>query len=464
MVTNITTSPHSRQHVYAVSELNQVIKHLLEEALPFIWISGEISNLRIPSSGHFYFTLKDRDSQISAVMFRAQANSLKFRPDNGQAVIGLGRISVYEPRGSYQVIFEYLEPKGIGGLQVAFEKLKKKLSDEGLFEVQHKLPLPVLPKKISIVTSPSGAAVRDFIKVAQRRFPNLPLEVVPTSVQGDRAPGEIIHAIRMLNQIAATDIIVLTRGGGSIEDLCAFNDEQVARAIFDSGIPIISAIGHETDFTIADFVADLRAPTPSAAAEMAVPSKKEFTQQLNDINQKLYLSIHSTLKILNKQVDGLSSRIIHPQRRLQDMRMRLDDFSMRLLALAKDSVARRKERVAFCHQMLMHVSPATAVASMQAWVNTCQSELVRHMRRFIRDGQSAISSQAAMLDALNPMAILQRGYSITRTLPARSIVRNPTMVTIDQQLEILLGRGRLTVTVSRRSDEERIVPIHNKIQ
>ncbi len=453
MATNSAGSNPSRQHVYEVTELNKIIKRILEDKFSFIWISGEISNFKTPSSGHCYFTLKDPHSQISAVMFRAQASALKFRPEDGLSVVGLGRISVYEPRGAYQIIFEYLEPKGIGGLQIAFEKLKQRLFDQGLFDQQHKLPLPVIPKKISIVTSPTGAAVRDFIKVAQRRFPNLPLEIVPVSVQGDRAPGDIIHAIRWLNKIGTTDLIVLARGGGSIEDLCAFNDEQVARTIFASDIPIISAIGHETDFTIADFVADLRAPTPSAAAEIAVPSKNELKNQLSNTKQKLYKTIDSYLKILINLINGFSSRIIHPRQRLQDMRMRVDDYSIRLLSSIHRALTRRNERLAFQHNMLMHVSPAKTVVSMQEQVNGLQDASTRQINRLLLERQTAISKNVSVLDALNPMAILRRGYSITRTLPNRSVVRSVNQVTMDQNLEILLGRGRLTVTVAEKKNE-----------
>jgi exodeoxyribonuclease VII large subunit len=447
-----SNSNPSRQHVYEVTELNRTIKRILEDKYPFIWISGEISNFKIPSSGHCYFTLKDAHSQIRAVMFRAQANTLKFRPEDGLSIIGLGRISVYEPRGAYQVIFEYLEPKGIGGFQIAFEKLKRQLSDEGMFDEQHKRPLPVFPKKISLVTSQTGAAVRDFIKVAQRRFPNLPLQVVPVSVQGDRAPGEIIHAIRMLNSIGAADIIVLTRGGGSIEDLCAFNDEQVARTIFASRIPIISAVGHETDFTIADFVADLRAPTPSAAAEIAVPARNELNSQLINIEQRLLKTITSYLKLLNKSIIGLSSRIVHPRQRLQDMRMRLDDFTIRLLASILAALTRKSERLAFYNQMLMHVSPIKTVASMQERVISLQGALITHINQLVRQGKNTISQKVSMLDALNPKAILQRGYSITRTIPGRSVIHSANRVTIDQNLEILLSRGKLTVKVAEKKD------------
>jgi exodeoxyribonuclease VII large subunit len=388
MAINSSVSNPSQQHVFEVTELNQFIKRILEEKFPFIWISGEISNFKIPASGHCYFTLKDARSQIRAVMFRAQANALKFRPEDGQSVIGIGRISVYEPRGTYQIIFEYLEPKGVGALQMAFEKLKRRLSDEGMFDAQHKQSLPVIPKKISIVTSPTGAAIRDFIKVAQRRFPSIWLEVVPVRVQGDRAPGEIIHAIRLLNHMGTTDLIVLARGGGSIEDLCAFNDEQVARAIFASRIPIVSAVGHETDYTIADFVADIRAPTPSAAAEIAIPSKNELKSQITKIKQRLDEKISLSLKILRNHINGLYSRIVHPRQKLQDMRMRLDDHSIRLLALINGDLTRKRERLAYHHHRLMHMSPAKTVASSQEHVTTLQVALATQINRLIRERQN----------------------------------------------------------------------------
>ena len=454
MVINEATPNQSQPHIYQISELNQKIKQLLEEKFPFLWISGEISNFRIPSSGHCYFTLKDAHSQIGAVMFRAQAASLKFRPENGLSVIGLGRLSVYEPRGSYQVIFEYLEPKGIGGLQLAFDRLKQKLAAEGLFDAENKAPLPLLPRKISIVTSPTGAAVRDFINVAQRRFPNLPLEVFSVSVQGERAPGEIIDALNWLNDKADTDIIVLARGGGSIEDLWAFNDEQVARTIFASHIPVVSAVGHETDFTIADFVADLRAPTPSAAAEITVPSKTEFKKQLIEVNQKLYQSFNNNIKLLRKYLDGISNRIIHPQRRLEDLRMRLDDYSIRLVAVIRDTLERKAEQAAFRRDLLLHVTPQLTVERLRTQLDTLRDTLITHMAHILRETSARVARNASMLAALNPMSILKRGYSITRTVPERMIVRGAKEVKLDQKLEILLSRGQLTVRVEERNTEE----------
>lgn len=458
MTVNDDLGPQPRPHVYRVSELNRQIKHLLEEKLPFIWISGEISNFKKPSSGHCYFTLKDQSSQISAVIFRVQAQGLKFIPEDGMSVVGLGRISVYEPRGTYQIIFEYVEPQGVGALQIAFEKLKRKLAEEGLFDDRHKKALPLLPKKISIVTSPTGAAIRDFINVAQRRYPNLPLEVVPVSVQGARSPGEIMHAIRMLNEIGTTDVIVLARGGGSIEDLCGFNDEELARTIFASRIPIVSAVGHETDFTIADFVADLRAPTPSAAAEITVPSKNEIKDQLSFINQRLYKNIETKLKLLNKQFNSMADRIVHPKRRLQDMRLRLDDYAMRVSLLIREWLARNQERLDFRHSMLMQVSPVNTVNRERERFVTMQRALVDRMDQIVNQGQADVSRLTDMLAALNPMAILKRGYSITRSLPRRSIVRHARQVKIGQTLEILLGSGQLTVSVNDKETEDQPSP------
>jgi exodeoxyribonuclease VII large subunit len=437
-----------QQHIYSISELNNNIKQLLEDKYPFLWISGEISNYRVPSSGHCYFTLKDSRSQISAVLFRSQAANLAFRPKDGLAVVGFGRVAVYEPRGSYQIVFEYLEPKGIGNLQIAFEKLKRQLATEGLFDSQFKKPLPALPKAIAVVTSPTGAAVRDFIHVAQRRFANLPLQVVPVRVQGDMAPLEIIQALTLLNEIESCDVIVLARGGGSIEDLWAFNDERVARAIFASRIPVVSAIGHETDFTISDFVADLRAPTPSAAAEIVVPLKTELQSRLYEMKQKLYVSTASSLKLLDKQLVGLHNRIVHPKRRIQDWRMRQDDLATWLTATIKDIVARKKERIVFRREMLMQGSPVKNIETLRMRLDSFQQGLNGEMFHQLQDRRTFLSKNSAMLDAFNPLAILQRGYSITRSLPDRTIVRDASAVKTDQQLEVVLASGKLRVTVT----------------
>ena len=337
---------------------------------------------------------------------------------------------------------------------IAFEKLKRQLAEEGLFDAQFKKPLPALPETIAIVTSPSGAAVRDFIQVSRRRFPNLPLKVVPVRVQGESAPGEVIQALTWLNEIEPCDVIVLARGGGSIEDLWAFNDEQVARTIFASRIPVVSAIGHETDFTIADFVADLRAPTPAAAAEMVVPAKADLQTRIDTLKRKLYISTVSSLKLLDKQLYGLRHRIVHPKRRIQDWRMRQDDLSMRLTATIHAALTRKKERVAFRREMLLQGTPAKKIAALRMRLDHLRQALTGEIFYGLQNRRNFLAKHRAMLDAFNPLAILQRGYSITRSLPDRVIVRHAGTVATDQQLEVVLASGKLRVTVNDKQDQQ----------
>ncbi len=448
MTASMPTPP--RQHVYNVSEVNLEIKRLLEDKYLFIWISGEISNLRIPSSGHCYFTLKDSRSQLSAVMFRNQFQSLAFRPKEGLAVIGFGRISVYEPRGAYQIIFEYLEPQGIGNLQIAFEDVKRRLTEEGLFAEERKRPLPAFPKKIGIVTSPTGAAVHDFIKIARRRLTGLPLVIAPVRVQGPKAPQEIVRTIAQLNKQMACDVIVVARGGGSIEDLWAFNDEHVARAIAASRIPVVSAVGHETDFTIADFVADLRAPTPSAAAELVAPSQTELAFLVSKLKENIYIYTCNILKYYRNKIDKNTDRIVHPQRRLHDWRLRVDDLAMRATANMGEFVRRKRERLQFRSEMLRQTSPANQIDHRRARLDAYRQSLIRGIRHHIRYRKADMDSAASTLEALNPMAILQRGYSITRRLPDRTIIRSTRTIRIGQHVEVMLGHGRLRVTVDEK--------------
>lgn len=433
--------------IFDVSGLTRQIKHLLEENFPFVWVMGEISNFRMPVSGHGYFTLKDDQAQISAVVFKSQAAALKFKLKDGISIVGLGRLSVYEPRGTYQIIFEYMEPRGIGGLQIAFEQLKQKLANEGLFDATHKKPLPFLPEKVSVITSPTGAAVQDFIKVACHRFENLPIEIVPVSVQGDAAPAELIRAIERLNTSAATDLIVLARGGGSLEDLQAFNNEGVARAIFESRIPVVSAIGHETDFTIADFVADLRAPTPSAAAEMVIPKKSDLIHHLDEIRGKLCKAMFSQLALNRKTVESITHRLVHPKRRLQDMRLHLDELSVRLAISIKRCITQKYDQVVFYKKLMAALSPLTLLDRLKLRTARQHRALTETMTALMENRRSCLTRHHAMLEALSPMAILNRGYSITRTLPQQHLVRSAETVTADQPLEILLASGRLAVRV-----------------
>lgn len=395
-----------QRKIYTVSQLTSDIKALLEESFPFVWIKGEISDFRIPVSGHFYFILKDKKARISAVMFRGQNRKLEFTPEDGMSVTGLGRISLYEPRGTYQILIEYMEPEGVGSLQLAYEQLKARLLAEGLFDKIHKKPIPFLPQKISLITSPSGAVVHDIINVINRRFSNIHIEIIPVKVQGDGADKEIESAIELLNDRADSDVAILARGGGSLEDLKAFNSENVARAVFDSQIPIISAVGHETDFTIADFVADLRAPTPSAAAELAVPEKNELVRRCMEITIRLKSKFYGYIDRQRTALKMIYRRLSDPKKKIQNLTLKTDDYTARL---------------------------------------------IRNFERSIRQKRSLLRELSGRLHALSPAAILDRGYSITRTIPDKVVVRDPKIVDIGQELEIRVAKGFIRCRVGKKS-------------
>jgi exodeoxyribonuclease VII large subunit len=411
-----------KQHVYTVSQLNSEIKCLLEEKLPFVWISGEISNCKMPGSGHLYFTLKDEKSQISCVMFRAQNQNLKFDIEDGLSVTGLGRISLYEPRGTYQLIFEYLEPKGIGALQIAFEQLKNRLSSEGLFDDKYKTPLPFLPKKISLITSPTGAVVHDILKIISRRFPNLFIEIVPVKVQGENAEKEIVQALELLTTRNDTDIIIMARGGGSLEDLSAFNSENVARAVFITKIPVISAIGHETDFTISDFVADLRAPTPSAAAELVVPSKDELKRRHEEIFTRLKSNIRQYVEKHRFILAQVSKSLVDPKRKVQDLILKTDDFTTRLTKIFLNHMNQKRELFKLWKNLLYINNPLGYITNLNERLKNISGNLLTLNNIYLNNKRSLLRENTGRLYALNPTAILKRGYSITRTIPEAGVV------------------------------------------
>jgi exodeoxyribonuclease VII large subunit len=438
--------------IYTVSELNANIKSLLEEQFPFIWIVAEISNFRTPLSGHFYFTLKDDESQLNAVMFRGQQRQLKFKPEDGMRITGMGRLSVYEPRGTYQIILEYLEPSGIGALQIAYEKLKAKLADEGLFDEKHKKTIPYLAHKIALITSPSGAVVHDMLNIIDRRFNNLNIQIFPVKVQGGGAEEEIIAALKQLNQTADTDVAILARGGGSLEDMQAFNSENVARAVFLSDIPIISAIGHETDYTIVDFVADLRAPTPSAAAELAVPVKNELLQKLMDISEDLRYRMTNTLDRLGFALSDLSQRLVDPRKRIEDWRLRMDDYSSRLIRYVQILFDRKKERFQWWQDRLVNNSPANQSHNLHVIVEQNRYKLLKSFVKNIDNKTARLRELSVQLETLSPIAILKRGYSITRTLPDLNVVVTPKTVSIEQDLQVMVAKGTLTCRVKGKSE------------
>ena len=440
-----------QRKIYTVSELNASIKALLEESFPFIWIFGEIADFRIPGSGHFYFTLKDAGSQINAVMFRGQQRNLKFEPQDGMGVTGMGRISAYEPRGTYQIILEYLEPSGIGALQIAFEKLKNRLAAEGFFDDAIKRPLPFLPKKISIITSPTGAVVHDILKIINRRYPNVGIQILPVKVQGIGAIEEIVSALELLNEASNADIAILARGGGSLEDLQAFNSELVARAIFKSKVPIISAVGHETDYTISDFVADLRAPTPSAAAELVVPEKKELERRLNEILTFLKSIFINYYKQLSIKFNAASKRLIDPQRRIEDFRLRMDDLSGRLHRNVCVRLGRERENLGFWAGRLDANNPMVLLEKIKNQLKQKYNNILKSFIIYNKSKQMKIRELSAKLEALSPVAILARGYSITRTIPEAEVVKDARTVSLNQDLEVMIAKGRLLCRVKGKS-------------
>lgn len=436
--------------IYTVSELTDQIKALLEETFPFIWIVGEISNFRTPLSGHFYFTLKDADSQISAVMFRGQQRQLKFEPEDGMRVTAMGRLSVYEPRGSYQIILEYMEPSGIGALQIAFEKLKSRLAQEGLFEDQYKQPIPFLPQKIALITSPSGAVVHDILNIFERRYANVDVRILPVKVQGDGAEDEIVAALDLLGQQADFDAAILARGGGSMEDLQAFNSESVARAIYACEVPLISAVGHETDYTIADFVADLRAPTPSAAAELLLPVKKELLQTVRTFSTDLHYRMITRIERLRRTLLDTAKRLADPRKKSQDWRLRLDDLTARLSRQIRQILARKNERLQWRQDKLLMNSPLSRFENFKAIIDKNFNKLFELYNKDRQINSARLRELNARLDALNPIAILERGYSITRTVPQAKIVRDPETVAVHQELEVIVSRGALICRVKEK--------------
>jgi exodeoxyribonuclease VII large subunit len=443
----------SRRRIYSVTELNAEIKSLIEDTFPFVWIFGEISNFRIPASGHFYFTLKDESSQISAVMFRGQQRHLKFNPEDGMSVTGMGRLGVYEPRGTYQIILEYLEPSGIGALQVAFEKLKMRLAEEGLFNDEIKKPIPSLPNNISVLTSPSGAVVHDVLNTINRRFSSIHVQIVPIKVQGHGAVEDITAALDLINSRNEADVAILARGGGSLEDLQAFNSEPVARAIFASKIPIVSAVGHETDYTISDFVADLRAPTPTAAAELIVPDKLELQRRSNDAMMRLRTNLSYYFNGLNFRLNEITRRLIDPRRKLADFRLRLDDLCSRLNRTVSLRIRREQENLAFWQDRLRANSPVAITIKSKKQLEQINDKLLKVLIIYKHSKSIKFRELTAKLEALNPLSILDRGYSITRTVPEANVVKASRSVELDQKLEVLLAKGRLFCRVEGKSSD-----------
>ena len=441
-------SPAPVRRVLTVSELTGALREVLETTFPEVWVEGELSNAKVWTTGHLYFTLKDGSAQIKGVMFRSALRYLKFKPEDGLHVVVRGRISVYDPKGEYQIVAEHLEPHGLGPLQLAFEQLKKKLAAEGLFETSRKRQLPSLPRRIGVVTSIDGAALRDIIRVLRRRYPNAHVVIAPCRVQGDNAAGEIVRALRQIARIEGVDVVIVARGGGSLEDLWAFNEEKVARAIAASPVPIISGIGHETDFTIADFVADARAPTPTAAAGLASPARDELSRLLLQQAHRLLRVTRRALEERMQRLDFLTRRLVHPGERIRNQLSELRHLATRLAGAGGRALEDLGWQARELGLRLVAGAPDVAGLARDS------AERARRLREAARRRIEAAAAHLARMDAnlkhLNPQSVLERGYSITEAAGG-TIVRDAARLKVGEDVTITFARGLVGAQVKRKA-------------
>ncbi len=440
---NLAEQQSSTPAVLSVEQLNRQIRQLIEGELGLVWVQGEISNFKAHTSGHHYFSLKDSKAQVSAVMFRGFNSRLKFKPTDGLEVIVRGRVSVYEPRGSYQIICEMMEPVGAGALQKAFEQLKEKLKSEGLFESARKKALPALPRHIAIVTSPTGAAIRDILNVLKRRNQSVQVTIVPTVVQGEAAAPQICEALRKASRLENVDVIIIGRGGGSIEDLWAFNDETLARLIAASTIPIISAVGHEIDFTIADFVADLRAPTPSAAAELVVKNTADLSSKLLSLNQMLRFAMSRVLKMEQQKLQSLASKLVDPKRRLQDLILRNDELWNRLQQSIQQAVGKKRLELQVAVESL--VTPEQLLSEKRSQVQMLNLKMNNQLQKLLEKRKTDLSRIMSLLESLSPLKVVERGYSVARK--GAQVLKDTKQIKKGDQVSVQLMRGQFTANV-----------------
>jgi len=444
----IFEEPRSQRRIWPVRELVSQVRNLIEKEFGDVWVEGEISNYRPAPSGHAYFTLKDADAQIPIVLFRRQAMLLRFRPEDGLHVLVRGRISVYEQRGQMQLVAETMEPAGTGSLQLAFEQLRERLKAEGLFDAARKRPLPAFPRTVGIVTSPTGAVIRDFLNIVSRRHSGLNVLLHPASVQGESAPAEIEAALGELNACGLVDLIVLARGGGSLEDLAAFNSERVARAIVSSGLPVVSAVGHETDFTIADFAADLRAPTPSAAAELVTEAQHKIAEHLATQSHALeraarYQVLQARQRFARVPVSRAESCILTL---LHRMAQQLDDLGFRQESALAAQLRRRQARVADLAASVLRHDPRPSLAQARERLLALRARLGRSLERTLESSASTLTALDARLHSLSPLAVLDRGYALVLTAGG-SLVRCAAQLTPGDAVTTRLADGAFTSRV-----------------
>ncbi|HWT89052.1 MAG TPA: exodeoxyribonuclease VII large subunit [Candidatus Angelobacter sp.] len=453
-MSQLTFNLQPSRRALTVSELTARIRDLLAKNFTELSVEGEISNCREAQSGHLYFTLKDEKAQIRCVWFKQDRRGVKFRVEDGLKVTLRGSISVYEQRGEYQIYVESMEPLGVGALQLAFGQLKKRLEAEGLFDAKHKKPLPLLPSRIGLITSPKGAAVRDVVRILRRRFHNVHLTVFPVRVQGEGSAEEIVRALRFFNQRKLVDVLILARGGGSIEDLWSFNEEIVARAIFDSEIPVISGVGHETDFTIADFVADVRASTPSAAAELVVQTRREFDKHIADLRQALSDQIRYRILVLSRRVHelGASRGFRRPLDLLRQQRQRADEMTSRLALGLRARLEQSRKRYTAAHLRIFRFDFRARISALRIRLERRATELGKRMERLTRVKRERLGKLLVQLEERGPLKVLERGYSIV-TDASGAVLRDASVVSLGDTVSIQLYKGKLSTEVKSREEE-----------
>ena len=434
-----TPSDYAPAQALSVSELNGQARRLLEMNFNNVRVEGELSGLARPSSGHWYFTLKDSRAQIRCAMFRNKNQSLKFIPSEGMQLIVRGRVSLYEGRGDYQLIVEHMDDAGAGALQKAFEQLKQKLANEGLFDTQRKKTLPKHPKHIGVITSPTGAAIRDILAVLQRRCPGIPVTVIPSAVQGNEAKSNIVSAIKQAEDSGLFDVLIVGRGGGSLEDLWPFNEEVVARAIAECPIPVVSAVGHEIDFTIADFVADYRAPTPSAAAETLSPDTEELLSRLQLLQRKITAQTNHKLQIARQQLLGASHRLRHPGERLRENNQRLDDLEIRMQQALTLKLERSQNKLTQQQERLKHHSPDRTLKELMFKNSHLKQHLIQLMNSAIERNNHKLKQLSGQLNTVSPLATLSRGYAIVQK--EGKVIHQSQELTAGDEVTARFGQG-----------------------
>ncbi|VAW59009.1 Exodeoxyribonuclease VII large subunit [hydrothermal vent metagenome] len=444
----MSASNRNERTVYSVSELNKTIRGLLESQFPLLWIEGEISNLAEPASGHIYFTLKDAKAQVRCAMFKGRKQLLRFKPVNGQQVLIRAKVGLYEARGEFQLVAEHMEEAGDGALRREFEELKARLEKEGLFDEALKQPLPELPKCIAVITSGTGAAIRDVLSVLARRFPSIPVQVYPVAVQGENAAPQISKALYRASKSKSCDVILLVRGGGSLEDLWAFNEEQVARAIVLCDVPVISGVGHEVDVTIADFTADYRAATPSAAAELVSPNQQTYLHKFQSFQRQLIRLMQNNMSRLNEQSQWLQSRLKmqHPHSQLMQQSQQLDDLTRNLQAAFESIISEKKHDLKYHVQSLLNNRPDQFIDYQKAQLADLSSRLVYASELNIENKQQQLANLSRTMQAVSPLNTLARGYSITRDANGET-VSNARQLRKGDVITSEFRRGKITSRV-----------------